>query len=61
MKSSNLAQRLEPGDMETSLPPAPSAPLRAALDAARTLQPRRSLAFRSIVIRNQGFTPFRVS
>ena len=61
MKSSNLAERLEPEDLETAPPPTQAAPPRDALDAACAPRPRRSLGFRSIVIHDQGFTPFRVS
>jgi hypothetical protein len=62
MKSSNLAERLYPGEQEFELaaPGPQQAPLRVATDAAGK-RPRRSLEFRAIVIRDQGFTPFRVS
>ena len=61
MKSSNLALRLDDDEAQQrrtatkdGLPTA-QAPLKPA-----ERRPRRSLGFRSIVIRDQGFAPFRV-
>jgi hypothetical protein len=56
MKSSNLARRIEPADempvVKDARPPAASEP------APRRARPRCER--RAIVIRDQGFTPFRV-
>jgi hypothetical protein len=61
MKSSNLALRLDDEQVQPArtakkdyVPPAeePAGPARP--------RPRRSPGFRSIVIRDQGFAPFRV-
>lgn len=61
MKSSNLARRIEPFEE----PPGPGTPVGAAmrLEAQRGKPARiraRSRALRAIVIREQGFAPFRV-
>jgi hypothetical protein len=64
MQSSNLAERFdleEPGTPATPAAPATPTPDRPAVDAARAPRPRRSLEFRAIRIRDQGFSPFRVS
>ena len=58
MKSSNLAERLDLE--ETAAPQARETPPRDAPQAAPAPRPRRPLEFRAIVIRDQGFTPFRV-
>ena len=61
MKSSNLALRLDddeaPLERMATKDDLPAAPEPAAPADRR---PRRSLGFRSIVIRDQGFAPFRV-
>ena len=62
MKSSNLAERLDPQEPQTCAPGTQQVPARHAADVARAPpRPRRSLEFRAIMIRDQGFTPFRVS
>jgi len=65
MKSSNLAERLDPEEevqeQESPAPQSQEAPVPAAREVLRAPRPRRSLQSRSIVIRDQGFTPFRVS
>ena len=65
MKSSNLAERLDPEEdvreQESPAPQAQEAPVPAAPGVLRARRPRRSLESRSIVIRDHGFTPFRVS
>jgi len=60
MKSSNLAQRLDFEDAEDCAPEAEETPAQDAPRSPRAPRPRRSLESRSIVIRDQGFTPFRV-
>ena len=61
MKSSNLALRLEddeaPPERTETKDDVPAA--RDPLEPAQR-RPRRSLAFRTIVLRDQGFAPFRV-
>ena len=61
MKSSNLALRLDDDEaplartaMKDDVPTAQEVPKPAER------RPRRSLGFRSIVVRDQGFAPFRV-
>jgi hypothetical protein len=61
MKSANLARRIEPLEQ----PPGPGTPAGAAMRLeAQPDQPARirarSRALRAIVIREQGFAPFRV-
>jgi hypothetical protein len=66
MKSSNLALRLEDdqprpwhGVTWEHVPAVHEPSVHAPADRA-VRRPRRSLEFRSIVIRDQGFAPFRV-
>jgi hypothetical protein len=61
MKSSNLALRLD--DDEALLERTPrkdDVPTAQEVPKPVVRRPRRSLGFRSIVVRDQGFAPFRV-
>lgn len=66
MKSSNLAWRLDDAAEQAAAPDAPprlALQVLAAEQAGRSLPParrRRSFDERTIVIRDQGFRPFRV-
>jgi hypothetical protein len=60
MKSSNLAYRM---DREAEVEAAPEALARARIEAraaARRARDKASFGYRAIVIRDQGFRPFRV-
>jgi len=60
MKSSNLAERVDFEEVDVAAVPAPEMSPQAAPRPAPAPRPRRSLESRSIVIREQGFVPFRV-
>ena len=62
MKSSNLALRLddEEAQVERTAMEADGTATRRDVADPVDRRPRRSLQFRSIVIRDQGFAPFRV-
>jgi hypothetical protein len=60
MKSSNLAYRRDRDDAEI---PAPGIPARERIEAhaaAKRARERASFEYRAIVIRDQGFRPFRI-
>jgi len=60
MKSSNLAYRM---DREAEVEAAPEALARARVEAwaaARRAREKASFDYRAILIRDQGFRPFRV-
>ena len=61
MKSSNLAERLDFEAAEDTAGDAREKDPRDLPPAPRAARPRRSLESRPIVIRDQGFRPFRVS
>jgi hypothetical protein len=63
MKTSNLALRLDRDEARAaaeSATEAGEAERRGPAEQTRFRQPRRSLDSRVIVIRDQGFAPFRV-
>jgi hypothetical protein len=65
MKSSNLAYRMDRDDAEIPAPdiPAPQTTARHRIEARaaqKRARQRASFGFRAIVIRDQGFRPFRV-
>ena len=63
MNSSNPAQRLDVPEIDAPAPQTPRPPpaeLHAVPAPTCAPRPRRTLEFRTIVIRDQGFAPFRV-
>jgi hypothetical protein len=62
MKSSNLALRTDCDESPPVRPGTETADATHALKTSqrRTRRPRRSLEFRTIVLSDQGFAPFRV-